>query len=107
MFDFSFLLSAFQLFVGLAFNHQPSTPLQWQSPAAAKSCHGHPLGSRGWHESVKSEDRHRHDTGMAPLRARAEAGASGDFSPLRSGQNPNGCKEIAAARLTQELACCS
>ena len=43
---------------------------------------------------------------MAPLRARAEAGGSGDFSPLWSGQNPTGCKEIPAARLTQELAVC-
>jgi hypothetical protein len=41
---------------------------------------------------------------MGPLRARAEAGGSGDFSPLWSGQNPTGCMEIPAARLTQELA---
>ena len=41
---------------------------------------------------------------LAPLRARAEAGGSGDFSPLWSGQNPTGCKEIPAAQLTQELA---
>ncbi len=41
---------------------------------------------------------------MAPLRAHAEARGSGDFSPLWSGQNPTGCKEIPAARLTQELA---
>ncbi len=43
---------------------------------------------------------------MAPLRARAEARGSGDFSPLWSGQNPTGCKEIPAARITQELAAC-
>jgi hypothetical protein len=43
---------------------------------------------------------------LAPSRARAEARGSGDFSPLRSGQNPIGCKEIPAARLTQELAAC-
>ena len=43
---------------------------------------------------------------MAPLRARAEAGGSGDFFPLWSGQNPTGCAEIPAARLTQELASC-
>jgi nitronate monooxygenase len=43
---------------------------------------------------------------LAPLRARAEAVGSGDFSPLWSGQNPTGCKEIPAARLTQELAAC-
>ena len=41
---------------------------------------------------------------LAPLRARAETRGSGDFSPLWSGQNPTGCKEIPAARLTQELA---
>ena len=41
---------------------------------------------------------------IAPLRARAESEGSGDFSPLWSGQNASGCKEIPAARLTRELA---
>ena len=41
---------------------------------------------------------------MAPLRAKAEAQGSGDFSPLWSGQNATGCKEVPAAQLTQELA---
>jgi len=41
---------------------------------------------------------------IAPLRARAEAKGSGDFSPLWSGQNAAGCKEIPAADLTRELA---
>jgi nitronate monooxygenase len=41
---------------------------------------------------------------MAPLRAKAEAAGFGDFSPLWSGQNPTGCKEMPAARLTEELA---
>jgi hypothetical protein len=41
---------------------------------------------------------------MAPLRARAESEGSGDFSPLWSGQNASGCKEVPAARLTRELA---
>jgi nitronate monooxygenase len=41
---------------------------------------------------------------MAPLRARAEAAGSGDFSPLWSGQNAPGCKEAPAAALTRELA---
>ena len=41
---------------------------------------------------------------MMPLRAAAEARGSSDFSPLWSGQNPSGCKEIAAAQLTRELA---
>lgn len=41
---------------------------------------------------------------IAPLRAKAEAQASGDFSPLWSGQNAGGCKEIPAAELTRELA---
>ena len=40
---------------------------------------------------------------IAPLRARAEAGGSGDFSPLWSGQNVSGCKEIPAADLTRAL----
>jgi nitronate monooxygenase len=43
---------------------------------------------------------------LAPLRSRAEAAGSGDFSPLWSGQNSTGCKETPAARLTQELASC-
>ena len=41
---------------------------------------------------------------IAPLRASAESRGSGDFSPLWSGQNASGCKEIPAARLTHELA---
>ena len=41
---------------------------------------------------------------IAPLRAKAEARGSGDFSPLWSGQNPTGCKEIGAGALTRELA---
>ena len=40
---------------------------------------------------------------LAPLRAKAEAEGSGDFSPLWSGQNPTGCKPIGAAALTREL----
>jgi nitronate monooxygenase len=43
-------------------------------------------------------------TAVAPLRAKAESLYSGDFSPLWSGQNPTGCKEIPAADLTRELA---
>ncbi len=41
---------------------------------------------------------------IAPLRAKAEAQGKGDFSPLWSGQNATGCKEIPAAELTRELA---
>jgi nitronate monooxygenase len=41
---------------------------------------------------------------VAPLRAQAESHGSGDFSPLYSGQNAAGCKEIPAAQLTRELA---
>ena len=41
---------------------------------------------------------------IAPLRARAESEGSGDFSPLWSGQNASGCKEVPAAQLTRELA---
>jgi nitronate monooxygenase len=40
---------------------------------------------------------------IAPLRAKAEALGKGDFSPLWSGQNATGCKEIPAADLTREL----
>lgn len=43
-------------------------------------------------------------TAVAPLRARAEAAGSGDFSPLWAGQNVSGCREIGAAELTRELA---
>jgi nitronate monooxygenase len=42
--------------------------------------------------------------GIAPLRASAEGRGSGDFSPLWSGQNASGCREIPAADLTRELA---
>jgi nitronate monooxygenase len=41
---------------------------------------------------------------VVPLRATAESQGSGDFSPLWSGQNASGCKEIPAARLTRDLA---
>jgi len=41
---------------------------------------------------------------IAPLRAKAEAQGKGDFSPLWSGQNATGCREIPAAELTQSLA---
>jgi nitronate monooxygenase len=41
---------------------------------------------------------------IAPLRAKAESRGSGDFSPLWSGQNASGCKDIPAAQLTRELA---
>jgi nitronate monooxygenase len=37
------------------------------------------------------------------LRAKAESQGSGDFSPLWSGQNASGCREIPAADLTREL----
>ncbi len=41
---------------------------------------------------------------ITPLRAKAESQGSGDFSPLWSGQNASGCKEMPAAALTRELA---
>ncbi len=41
---------------------------------------------------------------LAPLRAKAEALGRGDFSPLWSGQDTSGCREIPAAQLTRELA---
>ena len=40
---------------------------------------------------------------VAPLRAAAEARASGDFSPLWSGQNATQCRAVPAAELTREL----
>lgn len=41
---------------------------------------------------------------VAPLRAKAEAAGSGDFSPLWAGQNTTGCRAVPAAQLTRELA---
>lgn len=43
-------------------------------------------------------------TAITPLRSSAESRGTGDFSPLWSGQNASGCKEIPAAALTRELA---
>lgn len=40
---------------------------------------------------------------IAPLRKKAEEKMSSDFSPLWSGQNRTGCKEISAGELTKEL----
>ena len=41
---------------------------------------------------------------ILPLRAKAEAAHSGDFSPLWCGQNATGCRAVPAAQLTRELA---
>jgi nitronate monooxygenase len=41
---------------------------------------------------------------IAPLRARAEAAGSSDFSPLWAGQNTSGCRELPAAQVTRALA---
>jgi len=41
---------------------------------------------------------------IAPLRAKAEAAGSGDFSPLWCGQNSTGCREVPAAQVTRQLA---
>nr|WP_297355347.1 nitronate monooxygenase [uncultured Caldimonas sp.] len=41
---------------------------------------------------------------IAPLRAKAESQGSGDFSPLWSGQDASGCREVGAAQLTRDLA---
>ena len=41
---------------------------------------------------------------VLPLRTCAESHGSGDFSPLWSGQNNSGCKEVSAGLLTRELA---
>jgi nitronate monooxygenase len=41
---------------------------------------------------------------IAPLRAKAEARGSGDFSPLWSGQNNGACRDIGAGDLTRDLA---
>ena len=40
----------------------------------------------------------------APLRAKAEAAGSGDFSPLWSGQNASGCRAVPAAEIVRALA---
>ena len=40
---------------------------------------------------------------IAPLRTAAEKIGSNDFSPLWSGQNASGCREIGAAELTRRL----
>jgi nitronate monooxygenase len=42
-------------------------------------------------------------TAVAPLRAKAESQGSGDFSPLWSGQDASGCREIPAADLTRSF----
>ena len=41
---------------------------------------------------------------IAPLRSRAEASGSGDFSPLWCGQNTTGCREAPAAAIVADLA---
>lgn len=41
---------------------------------------------------------------IGPLRARAESEGSSAFSPLWSGTDPSGCREVAAGELTRALA---
>ena len=41
---------------------------------------------------------------IAPLRAKAEAAGSPDFSPLWAGQNVSGCREEPAAAVVKRLA---
>jgi nitronate monooxygenase len=41
---------------------------------------------------------------VAPLRAKAEASGSADFSPLWSGQNASGCRDAPAAEIVRSLA---
>lgn len=41
---------------------------------------------------------------IAPLRVKAEAKGSGDFSPLWSGQNNSACESLPAAEITRRLA---
>jgi len=41
---------------------------------------------------------------LAPLRAKAEAAGDGSFSGLWCGQNASGCRPVAAATLTRQLA---
>ncbi|MEN9313820.1 MAG: hypothetical protein RIS35_213 [Pseudomonadota bacterium] len=46
-----------------------------------------------------------HATGaVAPLRAKAEAAGSGDFSSMWAGQNASGCREVPAAEVLRGLA---
>lgn len=42
--------------------------------------------------------------GIGPLRARAEAAGSADFTPLWAGQNTSGCRAVPAADITLALA---
>jgi len=44
---------------------------------------------------------------LVPLRSKAEANNSGDFSPLWSGENRIGCQEISAKELTKQLWNCA
>ena len=44
------------------------------------------------------------EAAVAPLRAKAEALGSADFSPLWAGTNTSGCRATPAAQLTRELA---
>ena len=53
--------------------------------------------------SDKSPDFPLATGAVAPLRVAAEKAGSGDFSPLWSGQNASGCREISAEALTRLL----
>ncbi len=40
---------------------------------------------------------------LAPLRSKAESQGLDDFSPLWSGKNRSGCRNVAAAQLTRDF----
>ncbi len=61
------------------------------------------LGDRQGAISDKSPEFPLATGAIAPLRAAAEKTGSGDFTPLWSGQNASGCREIGAAELTRLL----
>ena len=63
-----------------------------------------PSDEGAWHDQFPCTCFSVRDRWHCTLRAKAESQGSGDFSPLRAGQNVSGCKEIAASELTRQLA---
>jgi nitronate monooxygenase len=118
----AFALGAAGVQIGTAYLHCPEAKISAPHRAALRSAHddataitnlmtGRP--ARGFVNRIMREVGPVSDVApefplaagaLAPLRARAEASGSGDFSPMWSGQAAVLGREIAAAELTRQLA---
>ena len=117
-----FALGAAGVQIGTAYLHCPEAKISAPHRAALRSAQSHDTAitnlmtgrpARGFINRIMREVGPVSDIApefplaagaLAPLRARAEASGSGDFSPMWSGQAAALGREVAAAELTRQLA---